>query len=118
MTKINLDDPNVQKDIKQNKFMAYFSYFGFLCLVPLFFKRKSNFVQFHAKQGFVLFLVAVIINLIGLISFDGFVFYIIFISRVIASFYVFFSSLFGVYSVYDGTYWQLPILGKFAQKLE
>ena len=42
------------KDIEENKILALLSYLGVLVLVPLFGKKDSPFVQFHAKQGLVL----------------------------------------------------------------
>ncbi|CAK0747830.1 Magnetosome protein MmsF [uncultured Gammaproteobacteria bacterium] len=36
--------------------MAAFSYLGILCFVPLLFGRDDEFVQFHARQGLVLWM--------------------------------------------------------------
>ncbi len=43
------------KDVADNKDLAALSYVWVLSLVVLFAKRESPFVQFHAKQGAVLF---------------------------------------------------------------
>lgn len=51
-----------KKDIEQNKGMAILSYFGFLCLVPYLAAKESKFAQFHAKQGFNLFIIELIVS--------------------------------------------------------
>ena len=43
-------------DIEQNKGISVLSYFGILFLVPYLSRKESKFAQFHAKQGFNLFL--------------------------------------------------------------
>lgn len=43
------------KDVADNKDLAALSYVWILSLVVLFAKRESPFVQFHARQGAVLF---------------------------------------------------------------
>lgn len=43
------------KDVADNKDLAALSYVWILSLVVLFAKRESTFVQFHARQGAVLF---------------------------------------------------------------
>lgn len=43
------------KDVADNKDLAALSYVWVLSLVVLFVKRESPFVQFHARQGAVLF---------------------------------------------------------------
>lgn len=94
------------KDIEQNKLLAAISYFGIVCFVPLFLKKDSDFAQFHAKQGFLLFLLMIvswltiaipILNLLNL-----FVLYLV---------------IFGAYNAWSGRYWQMPILGKYVNKL-
>ena len=39
------------REVEANKVLAAISYLGLLCLVPLFLKKSSPYVQFHAKQG-------------------------------------------------------------------
>lgn len=47
-----------QKDVADNKFMAYFAYI--LVLVPLLVERNSKFVRYHTNQGLVLAIIGVI----------------------------------------------------------
>lgn len=88
---------------------AYVWVFAF---VPYFLKRKSEYVQFHAKQGVVLFIVEIILVLISpipiiglIVSFFGFVFCAIF-------------SIIGMFKGLAGKKWVMPIIGKFANKMK
>lgn len=49
-----------QQDIEKNKFMAILAYFGILVLIPIFAAKDSKFARFHANQGLVLCIAAVI----------------------------------------------------------
>ncbi|MEI6986849.1 MAG: hypothetical protein WCK65_12040 [Rhodospirillaceae bacterium] len=40
----------------RSKVMAAFSYLGILCFVPLLLNRDDEYVQFHARQGLVLWM--------------------------------------------------------------
>ncbi len=48
------------KDIEANKVMALLSYLGILVLVPIFAAKGSKFARFHANQGLILCLVAIV----------------------------------------------------------
>lgn len=48
------------KDIEANKVMALLSYLGILVLVPIFGAKDSKFARFHANQGLVLCIAAII----------------------------------------------------------
>src|SRR4030043_1974909 len=45
----------------EDKLMGVLAYLGILVLIPLLMKKESSFVQFHAKQGLVLFIAEVIL---------------------------------------------------------
>lgn len=51
-------------DINQNKVMAVLSYFGILVLIPLLAKKDSKYAQYHAKQGFNVFLLSIAYTII------------------------------------------------------
>ncbi|CAK0756006.1 Magnetosome protein MamF [Azospirillaceae bacterium] len=40
----------------RSRVFAAFSYLGILCFVPLLMNRNDEFVQFHARQGLVLWM--------------------------------------------------------------
>lgn len=44
----------------EEKLLAVLSYINILCLVPLLTKKENTFIQFHAKQGLVLFVIEMI----------------------------------------------------------
>ncbi len=51
------------EDVEKNKVMAILSYIIFF--IPLIAARDSRFAMYHANQGLVLFLAAVVINIVG-----------------------------------------------------
>ncbi len=94
-------------DIEENKLMASFSYLWILCLVPLFLKRQSKFAQFHAKQGFILLVVEVIMSVLMWIPVIG---KILFIGVIILA-------ILGFIKAYNGEYWKMPFIYKWSQKI-
>lgn len=93
-----------KKDIEQNKVTAAIGYVGVLCFVPLLLNRKSKFAQFHAKQGLMLFALEVISWIIPPLAL------IIMVVAVIVS-------IMGVVKALDGKYWEMPLLGRWAKKI-
>ena len=57
---------------QDDKVYAALSYLWILALVPLLTKRDREYVQFHARQGFVLFLAEFIIFLVSMIPLLGY----------------------------------------------
>ncbi len=57
----------------ESRLWAFIGYLGILCLLPLLLKRDDAFAQYHAKQGLVLFITGVVISIIGIIPFLGWV---------------------------------------------
>ncbi|MCB9803185.1 hypothetical protein H6761_04235 [Candidatus Nomurabacteria bacterium] len=96
-----------EKDIENNKVIAALSYVWILCLVPLFLKRKSDFAQFHAKQGLLLFVLEIVGWLVFWIPIIGWALFIM----------VILFSLLGIRNALDGKYWVMPFLGKYVNKL-
>lgn len=92
------------KDIEDNKFLAAIGYIWILFLVPLFLKKDSKFVQFHAKQAMVLFIVEVVAWIIPVIG------WIIGILALVLA-------LLGIKAALDGKYWEMPFIGKYAKKI-
>lgn len=48
------------KDIEQNKGMGILAYLGILVLIPIFGAKDSPFARFHANQGLVLCIAAIV----------------------------------------------------------
>ncbi|PIR06164.1 MAG: hypothetical protein COV55_04785 [Candidatus Komeilibacteria bacterium CG11_big_fil_rev_8_21_14_0_20_36_20] len=93
-----------KKDIESNKVLAAVGYIWILCLVPLFLKQKSKFAQFHAKQGLLLFIIELVGWIIPVIG------WILFVVAIIYA-------ILGVKAALEGKYWEMPVLGKYAAKL-
>ena len=48
------------QDIEKNKFMAILSYLGILVIVPILAAKESKFARFHANQGLILCIAAIL----------------------------------------------------------
>ena len=103
--------PNSEKDIEDNKLLAAISYLGVLCLIPLLAKKDSKYVQFHAKQGLVLFIVEVIVSFINIIPILGQMVWLL------ASIAFLIISVIGVIKAWNGEWWKAPILHEYSKKV-
>lgn len=104
--------PQGGNDIEDNKVIAAISYIGILCLVPLLAKKESAFAQFHGKQGLVLFIVWVVVGIVAMIPFIGWVI------APLASIALLVVSLIGLVQTLGGKYWKLPYLAEYAEKIK
>lgn len=95
------------QDAKENNIVAALSYVWILVFVPLFLKRDSEFAQFHAKQGLVVF-----IGWFVVFIFSWFV-----IVNVILFLTVLIFSILGFLHALNGERWVMPIFGKYAEKI-
>jgi len=97
---------------KDDNLMAALSYVFVLFLIPLLFERESEYVQFHAKQGLVLFIVEVIFTILASVFFFiplvGWVLYL----------FVFIMAMKGFVMALQGKKWEMPWLGGYAKKLK
>lgn len=97
----------IDKDIENNQVIAAVGYIWILCLIPLFLKRDSKFAQFHAKQGLILFILELVGMLIFWIPMVGFLLYVL----------VILFAVMGIINALQGKYWEMPILGKYAKRV-
>ncbi|MEI8395110.1 MAG: hypothetical protein WCF85_10270 [Rhodospirillaceae bacterium] len=92
------------------RLMAALSYLGVLCFIPLLFNRDDGFVNFHARQGVVLWawsaLALLSLTLPGL----GWFFRI-------STGMISMLSLFGLVAVALNKTWKYPLIGDLAEKL-
>lgn len=117
---VQKENPGSQVNI-----MAILSYLGPLCLVPLLTGEKDEFVKFHVRQGMVLFIAEAAIWLI---------FYFVLSATTVGwSTWGFYSmlamlqnllylgigilSVVGIVNVVNGQQKELPVVGKFAEKI-
>lgn len=94
------------------RFLAAISYLGVLCLAPIMLKVKNDYVRFHARQGFLLFVAEIVFILIWVVPFIGV------IIGSIGWIVCFVLSLIGLVNGIIGREWKMPILHKFANKVK
>lgn len=88
-----------------DRVMGALCYLGILVLIPLLTKKDSSFVQFHAKQGLVLFIAMVIL---WWIPFVGWFFLGPILSIV---------ALVGLIMAATGKEWKIPLVWNIAEKI-
>lgn len=109
-----MEEVTQKEEKKENEkdLTAILSYVGILFLVPLLVSKDNAFVQFHAKQGLVLFLAEIATVLVAWIPVLGwFVGMICWIMWVVLA-------IKGILNVVNGKQVPLPIIGKFAEKFK
>jgi len=95
------------QDIKDNIYVAALSYLWILFLVPLLLKRESKFAQSHAKQGLILFIAEM---------FSMLFFWLQPIHAIVVFLFIF-ASAYGIVQALKGEAWEVPFIGKYADKL-
>ncbi|MEO5348641.1 MAG: hypothetical protein H7836_03220 [Magnetococcus sp. YQC-3] len=102
----------VQREVGiSSKTLAVMSYLGVLSLVPLVMNRNDSYVQFHARQGVVLWMWEVLAIYTLLVPAVGHFFF------RISSIACLVLSVIGVLSVLLGRAWKFPIIGDWAAHL-
>lgn len=104
MTNTFPSKPSNPKDVEENKILAAISYLWLMSLIMLLVKKDSEFVQFHAKQGLILFIISVILWFIPGIGW---------LLNVI----VFIFIVIGFLKALAGEKWELPLLADIAKKI-
>ncbi|MCD4694008.1 hypothetical protein K8R62_01485 [bacterium] len=89
-------------DVEINKAVAALSYIWILFLIPLLLKRKSEFAQFHAKQGMMMFLLS-LLTIIPL--FGQLLFFVLLIVSVVS-----------IVKVVNGEWWEIPFVYDWSKK--
>ena len=101
------DKKSLDQDIEKNKSLAMLSYLWILCLLPLLTKKQSKFTQFHAKQGFVLFVAEVICTPLYMFPFFGQMLALLF----------FVLSVVGIVKTLNGEWWKIPYVYEWSKKI-
>lgn len=98
-------------DLK-NKILAVIAYIPFppLFIIPLLIAKKDSFVEFHGKQGLVVFLAWFALWILGLIPLIAIVAYIGFVALIVAA-------IVAIVQTCLGKRWKMPLLGGYAEKL-
>ncbi len=102
------------KEVEEGIIWAVIGYIGILFLVPLLAKKDNKFALYHAKQGLVLFIAAIIIWVIAFvlmfIPFIGWVIDTLLWIVVLVLFII------GIVNAATGKYKPLPVIGGIAEK--
>lgn len=97
----------VSSELKNKRTLAALSYLWIFCLIPLL-KSKDEFVQFHAKQGLIIFFIELILSLVGWIPLVGW----------LASVVVTIVALIGLIKALNGEKWKIPYIYEWSQKIK
>ena len=54
---------DLKKDAEDNKIMGILAYLGILVLVPILAAKESPFARFHANQGLILIIAAIVLSI-------------------------------------------------------
>lgn len=103
-------DVSKSNDVEQNKLLAALSYLWILCLIPLYLKKDSAFVQFHAKQGFFLFLISLGVWVLGWFPIIGWFFGSFGLLLLVGV------SVFGFVKALRGEKWEIPLINILQKK--
>lgn len=106
------------KDIEQHKLMAILSYLGILVLIPIFGAKESPYARYHANQGLILCIAAILYSIaysvlsgvilaiswrlywvVSLLGFVGLIFAVL--------------CVIGIINAANGHAKELPVIGKF-----
>ncbi|MBF0239919.1 MAG: hypothetical protein HQM12_19640 [SAR324 cluster bacterium] len=91
--------------------LAFMSYLGILCLVPILLNKDDEYVYFHARQGLVLWIWSVIAIFALYIPVIGQFFF------GLSAFIILIYSFVGITSVLLAKAWKLPFVGDWSEKL-
>ena len=97
--------------IADEKIIAAIGYFWILFLLPLLLKKESEYCQFHAKQGMVLFITSIILLVINIIPILGQI--VFFLGSIVIAIF----ALLGFVNALQGRKWEVPYLNKFVRKI-
>lgn len=101
--------PNGKPVMSQDdKLMGALSYLWILSVVMLLVKKDSPFVKFHATQGLVLFIIAVICGALWFIPVLGPILNLGVIVLIIV----------GFLKALSGEQWEMPVIGMLAKKIK
>lgn len=84
--------------------MSVISYLWVLSVFILIAKKDSQYVQFHARQGFLLFLLSLVVYILGPIG-------------IIVNVGIVFLSVWLILKAWAGQRWEIPYVGRWAQKI-
>lgn len=112
-----VDQVFTKEDIEENKTMAILAYI--IWLIPFLGAKDSKYAMYHAKQGLVLFLVAVagmivLSILYGMVSWS--MLRMVYNIQLIWNVVILVFAVIGIMNASKGEAKELPIIGQYAKK--
>lgn len=95
-------EKSLMNTLQNERLLGVISYLGVLWIVPLAVAKDNEFAMYHANQGLVLFAFEIIVTVLWIIPFLGFLGWLV--SFVLA--------VIGIINVFDGEQKALPFIGK------
>jgi fumarate reductase subunit D len=92
---------------RNQKLIALLSYLPIVFFVPLLYFRKDQFIQYHAKQGIILFMLAILMTFSFWISALAWILWLVYIVIWVT----------GVINVITGKIEPVPVVGKIAERI-
>lgn len=105
-------------DIEQNKVMALLSYLGILVLIPIFAAKESKYARFHANQGLVLCIAAVLYGVAYsiltsiILAISWRLYFLVSLIGLLSIVFVVLAVI-GIINALNGKAKELPIIGKY-----
>jgi uncharacterized membrane protein len=105
------------------RWYAAVGYFFFLCFFSLWKGRDSNFVRFHSRQAFLLFLaecvsivgIFIVDRTVGRLPFLGLL--IVILLQIVVYLFALFLSVMGFVKALFGERWVMPFFGVYGEKV-
>ncbi len=103
-----------KSDAEANKWYGVIAYLSILCLIPLFAAKKSPFAQFHARQGLVLFLAGIVLNVVSyFVPGYGVGFIVWWVELALGII-----ALIGLINAWQGKMWEIPVVADVAKQIK
>lgn len=105
--------PAQERDVGENRLVAALGWLWALSVVILLVRKDSPFVQFHARQGFLLFVVSAFLWFVLGVLFGSAAWGLQWLLQLL----VFVIIVVGFVQALRGRRWEMPLLGKHAAKI-
>jgi len=114
---------NEQPELKEARLLGAASYVLFLCFLPPLLLKENNFAMQHARQGFLLFFLEIVLAIlvyivehsIGLIPILGFL--IVVLLKFVTGVGVLLLAVIGITKAASGQQWTIPVLGEYSSRV-
>ncbi len=97
---------------KESQIYAAVGYLGFLCFVPLIFKKDDEFTYYHAKQALTLFileLATVVLKIVPVLGDLIWTFSFVVLGSM---------SVVAIFKVFKNERWEIPLIGEIAAQIK